>query len=42
VIGIIALVAVKLLNLPLSETHAWHAIAGGILAMAQVDLSSSP
>jgi hypothetical protein len=35
VIGIIALVAVKLLNLPISETRAWHAFAGGILAMAQ-------
>ncbi len=35
VIGGIALVAVKLLNLPISESHAWHAFAGGILAMAQ-------
>ena len=35
VIGGIALVAVKMLNLPISETHAWHAFAGGILAMAQ-------
>ncbi|HXI05741.1 MAG: hypothetical protein ACRC1G_11245 [Bradyrhizobium sp.] len=35
VIGGIALVAVKLLNLPISETHAWHAFAGGILALAQ-------
>lgn len=35
VIGGIALVAVKLLNLPISETHAWRALAGGILAMAQ-------
>ena len=35
VIGAIALVAVKLLNLPISTTHAWHAFAGGILAMAQ-------
>ena len=35
VIGGIALVAVKVLNLPISETHAWHTFAGGILAMAQ-------
>jgi len=35
VIGGIVLVAVKLLNLPISETHAWHAFAGGILALAQ-------
>jgi len=35
VIGGIALVAVKILNLPISTTHAWHSIAGGILAMAQ-------
>jgi hypothetical protein len=35
VIGGILLVAVKLLNLPISETQAWHAFAGGILAMAQ-------
>jgi hypothetical protein len=35
VIGLVALVAVKLLNLPLSETHAWHAFAGSILTMAQ-------
>jgi hypothetical protein len=35
VAGGIALVAVKLLNLPISETQAWHAFAGGILAMAQ-------
>ena len=35
VIGGIVLVAIKLLNLPVSETHAWHAFAGGILAMAQ-------
>jgi hypothetical protein len=35
VIGGIALVAVKLLSLPISETHAWHALAGGILTMAQ-------
>jgi hypothetical protein len=35
VIGGIALVAVKILNLPISTTHTWHSIAGGILAMAQ-------
>jgi hypothetical protein len=35
VIGGIALIAVKLLNLPISASHAWHSLAGGILAMAQ-------
>ncbi len=35
VIGGIALAAVKILNLPISTTHAWHSIAGGLLAMAQ-------
>ena len=35
VIGGLALIAVKLLNLPISETHAWHAFAGGILALSQ-------
>ena len=35
VIGGIALVAIKILNLPISATHVWHSIAGGILAMAQ-------
>jgi len=35
VIGGIVLVAIKLLNLPISTTQAWHAFAGGILAMAQ-------
>jgi hypothetical protein len=35
VIGGIALIAVKLLNLPLSATQAWHTLAGGILTMAQ-------
>jgi hypothetical protein len=35
VIGGIALIAVKLLNLPISETQAWHAFAGSLLAMAQ-------
>jgi hypothetical protein len=29
------LIAVKLLNLPISETHAWHAFAGAILALSQ-------
>ena len=35
VIGGLALVAVKLLNLPISITTTWHAFAGGILALAQ-------
>ncbi|MFO1109653.1 MAG: hypothetical protein U1E61_10755 [Bradyrhizobium sp.] len=35
VIGGTVLVAIKILNLPISSTHAWHAFAGGILAMAQ-------
>jgi hypothetical protein len=35
VYGGLALIAVKLLNWPISETAAWHAFAGGILAMAQ-------
>jgi hypothetical protein len=35
VIGGAALLAVKLLNLPVSTTHAWHAFAGGLLALAQ-------
>jgi hypothetical protein len=35
VIGGAVLIALKLLNLPISETHAWHAFAGGILALAQ-------
>ncbi len=35
VVGGIALLAVKLLNWPLSTTAAWHSFAGGILAMAQ-------
>lgn len=30
-----ALVAVKLLNWPVSTTSAWHSLAGGILALAQ-------
>jgi hypothetical protein len=35
VYGGIALVAVKLLNWPISVTPLWHAFAGGILALAQ-------
>jgi hypothetical protein len=35
VYGGIALVAVKLLNWPISMTPAWHAFAGGILNLAQ-------
>lgn len=35
VYGGIALIAVKLLNLPVSVTPLWHSFAGGILAMAQ-------
>ena len=35
VVGGLVLIAVKLLNLPISEAHAWHAFAGGILALAQ-------
>ena len=35
VYGGIVLVAVKLLNWPISTTSAWHSFAGGILAMAQ-------
>lgn len=34
VVGGLALIAVKLLNLPVSMTTAWHAFAGGILALA--------
>jgi hypothetical protein len=30
-----ALVAVKILNWPISATSAWHSLAGGILALAQ-------
>jgi len=33
--GTLALLALKVLNWPVSETAAWHAFAGGILAMAQ-------
>jgi len=35
VYGGIALIAVKLLNLPISTTPLWHAFAGGILRLAQ-------
>src|SRR5258705_10716097 len=35
VIGGIALIAVKIVNLLVSPTHAWHAFAGGLLALAQ-------
>lgn len=34
VIGLGALVALKLLELPLSTTAAWHEVAGGVLALA--------
>ncbi|MGY4573970.1 hypothetical protein QA639_38085 [Bradyrhizobium pachyrhizi] len=33
--GGLALVAVKLLNWPISTSAAWHSVAGGILALAQ-------
>jgi hypothetical protein len=33
--GGLALVAVKVLNLPLSTTTFWHSLAGGMLALAQ-------
>lgn len=33
--GTFALLAVKVLNWPISETAAWHSFAGGILALAQ-------
>jgi len=35
VYGGLTLVAIKLLNWPVSATAAWHAFAGGILALAQ-------
>ena len=35
VVGGIVLVIVKLLNLPVSTTQAWHSFAGGMLALAQ-------
>ena len=33
--GTLAMLAVKFLNWPVSETAAWHSFAGGILALAQ-------
>jgi hypothetical protein len=33
--GGLALVALKLLNLPISISGSWHAFAGGLLALAQ-------
>src|SRR3981081_3198722 len=33
VIGGAVLIAVKLLNLPVSTSHAWHSLAGGILVL---------
>jgi hypothetical protein len=30
-----ALIAVKVLNLPISSSSWWHSFAGGILALAQ-------
>jgi len=33
--GTLAMLAVKVLNWPVSETTAWHSFAGGILALAQ-------
>jgi hypothetical protein len=35
VVGGIALIAVKILNLLVGPTHAWHGFAGGLLALAQ-------
>ncbi len=35
VTGALAMLAVKVLNWPISETTAWHSFAGGILALAQ-------
>ena len=35
VYGGVALIAIKLLNWPISTTAAWHSLAGGILALAQ-------
>jgi hypothetical protein len=35
VIGMLALLAVKVLNWPVSSSAAWHSFAGGILALAQ-------
>jgi len=33
--GTLAMLAVKVLNWPVSETATWHSFAGGILALAQ-------
>ena len=33
--GTLAMLAVKVLNWPISESAAWHSFAGGILALAQ-------
>lgn len=33
--GTLALLTLKVLNWPISESAAWHALAGGILALAQ-------
>jgi hypothetical protein len=33
--GTLALLTLKVLNWPISESAAWHAFAGGILALAQ-------
>ena len=33
--GTLAMLAVKVLNWPISETTAWHSFAGGIFALAQ-------
>jgi hypothetical protein len=33
--GGLAMVVLKILNWPISATAAWHAFAGGILALAQ-------
>jgi hypothetical protein len=35
VYGGVALIAIKLLNWPISTTTAWHSLAGGVLALAQ-------
>ena len=35
VIGGITLVAIKLVNWPISTSPAWHALAGGVRALAQ-------
>lgn len=35
IFGTLALLTLKVLNWPISESAAWHALAGGILALAQ-------